>query len=514
MALGPMDFNLQSAPGTDCVTAKNVLIISPRLAIQKGDFLGSGVPYWPLEAAIFASVWRESYWEVSILDLFGMDPARLTADGSLYWQGMPLQEAVSNRAIRLQDYDWVLVYAISCMSHQELLGIVKSLKSLSARHVVVFENSQAVTGYDLTETIPFYKEAGADYLLIGEPYSNWEKLKGFFDGTASAPPANLIDLHAASPVPAKRFTQNPIHTPVPAWDLFPFENYWKLPYSHGPKKAPYFPMLTSRGCPYPCTFCVVPATNEQRWRARSAEEVVAEMVNLHHKYGVLEFQWEDLNSTIDRARVQAIGHLLVEKKLPFRFRLVSGTKVETLDVPTLDAMAEGGCDYISISPESGSPQILQKMRKPFDHAHALQMVKAMHERGIHSQACFVLGHPEETEADRAATESYVKQMVRAGVDEVAFFILSPLPGSALQNAMPYGNYEEALWSFSPRHRTDYKVLEKWRQRLIRRFFFWKLVFKPGALLRQMWNAFVGRPFTKMEMLPRRVLYILRATKSS
>jgi anaerobic magnesium-protoporphyrin IX monomethyl ester cyclase len=489
---------------------KHVLFISPRLAIQEGDFLGSGVPYWPLEAATFAALWQESGWTAHALDLFGLAPDRLEKDNNLYWQGLPLSEALAKQKISAEQYDWVFLYAISCMSHQELLRLVTTLKKQNAKRIVIFENSQAVTGYDLSQTQPFFREAGADFLLIGEPYANWQDLLNFFNGASVNPPTNLIPLQTKNEARAERFTKNPIQTPLPAWDLFPYKNYWNLPYSHGPKTRPYLPMLTSRGCPYPCTFCVVPATNVQKWRARTAEDVVAEMVALHKKYGVKDFQWEDLNSTIDRARIQAIGRLLNEGGHDFHFRLVSGTKVETLDLSTLDALAAAGCDYISISPESGSPRILQKMKKPFDHAHALAMVEAMHARGIYSQACFVLGHPEEEESDRQATESYVKKITEAGIDEVAFFILSPLPGSALQNAMPYKNYEEALWSFSPTHRLDYAVLEKWRTRLIRKFLFWKIRFHPFHFLMQGIHALIGRPKTKMEMLPRRVLFILRA----
>lgn len=489
---------------------KSALIVTPRLAIQKGDFLGSGVPYWPIEAAILAAQMRESGWDVTVLDLFGSAPQRLARDGGVYWQGRPLEVALKDRSIHPVEFSVTWVYALSSMSHQELLKIVRTLKDQGFRQIVVFENSQAVTGYDITQTVPFFQKAGADYLLAGEAYSNWNDLETYLRSPGGETPGNLMNLSDANPKPAQRFTRSPIHTPVPAWDLFPYQNYWLLPYSHGPKSAPYFPILTSRGCPYPCTFCVVPATNAQKWRPRSPEEVVQEMEVLHHDYHVDHFQWEDLNSTIDRERIQSIGRLLKEKRLSITFRLVSGTKVETLDIPTLNAMAQAGCDYISISPESGSPRILQKMRKPFDHAHALRMVESMHARGIHSQCCFVLGHPEETDDDRRLTESYVKKLVQAGVDEVAFFILSPLPGSALQDSISYADYSDAIWSFTPRHRLDYATLEQWRRRLIRRFLWWKIRYHPLAFLRQAWNALVGRPASKMEMLPRRVYYVLKA----
>ncbi len=325
-------------------STKQALIVTPRLAIQKGDFLGSGVPYWPLEAATLAALLRQSQWDVHVLDLFGMAPQRLTKDRDVYWQGMPLEEALSERQVRVNQYDVVWVYALSSMSHQDVLTILRHLKTCGTRRLIVFENSQAVTGYDITKTVEAFKEAGADTVLAGEAYSNWSDIENYLLGNISVPPPNVIALQHPNATPVQRFTTLPSHTPVPAWDLFPYRNYWKLPYSHGPKTGPYLPVLTSRGCPYPCTFCVVPATNTQKWRPRPSEEVVAEMEALHNTFGVTHFQWEDLNSTIDRERIQAIGKHLNEKGLHFTFRLVSGTKVETLDIPTLDAMARAGCD--------------------------------------------------------------------------------------------------------------------------------------------------------------------------
>ena len=50
----------------------------------------------------------------------------------------------------------------------------------------------------------------------------------------------------------------------PAWEFFHLKNYWELGYSHGPLSSDkYLPILTSRGCPYPCNFCVVPFTNSE-----------------------------------------------------------------------------------------------------------------------------------------------------------------------------------------------------------------------------------------------------------
>jgi len=459
--------------------------------------------------AIFAAFLRQKSVEVTVIDQFGMDPWHLDEQNTLYWQGKPLKYALEDKnATDLTRFDAVFLYALSAMSHADLLESVSFIRSLGACKLIVFENAQAVTGYDLSKIGTAFLDKGADALLVGEPYGNWPDIAQWVAHSQAAAPVNLIT--RTSPQNSQRVFQNPVQTPIPAWDLFPYANYWKLSYSHGPKTGAYFPMLTSRGCPYPCTFCVVPSTNQQKWRARSAQAVVAEMETLYQQYGVQEFQWEDLNSTIDRARIVAICQGLLEKRFPIRFKLVSGTKVETLDADLLDIMAKAGCDYISISPESGSPKVLQAMRKPFDHAHGIAMVEAMAGFGIRSQACFVLGHPGEKAEDLAATQAYVRTLVQCGLSEAAFFVLSPLPGSALnEEKVAVTHYDQALWSFSPEHRTDYPEIQRWRKRLVRQFLLWKIRYQFGTLLKQTWNAVRGTPETKMEMLPRRVLSVWR-----
>ena len=87
------------------------------------------------------------------------------------------------------------------------------------------------------------------------------------------------------------FVSNLDDLSFPAWEDFPLENYWKLGYSHGPlSDKKYLPMLSSRGCPYPCNFCVVPKTNERKWRSRSPENVVKEFE--------LKEMWRSPNGTI------------------------------------------------------------------------------------------------------------------------------------------------------------------------------------------------------------------------
>ena len=106
--------------------------------------------------------------------------------------------------------------------------------------------------------------------------------------------------------------------------LFPLENYWDLGYAHAPLTGKkYLPLLTSRGCPYPCGFCVVPSTNQRRWRFRSAENVVSEMQFFFNKYGVSEFHLEDLNPTIQKQRMKDISSEIISRNLILTWKIGS-----------------------------------------------------------------------------------------------------------------------------------------------------------------------------------------------
>lgn len=480
-------------------------LISPRIALQKGDFLGSGVPYWPLELAILASFLREKKKNVQVIDLFGSAPARVESKSDHYLQGSSILDPTHELKL---GGDVVIVYALSYMSHHEVIHIVRTLRArFPQKTLAVLENSQAVTGYAISAKAEDFFDNGATCLICGDVYENWEEIEKFLLNQSSNVPSNVL-ANGGNNV-FKRLNQKNISLPVPAWDLFPVENYWKLPYSHGPKKKKYFPILTSRGCPYPCDFCVVPETNGQRWRSRTASEVVEEMLALRDRFGVYDFQIEDLNPTIQSKRWDEICSLLIAKNAGIRFYIVSGTKAETVPLNQVAKLAEAGCRYLSISPESGSASVLKAIGKPFNYPHAESLIKACRQFGIYTQACFIVGHPSENDATHRASCDYLKSLIRLGLDEAAVFVISPYPGSKLYGSVTT-EVAGAFPSFSPKGRPDWQTVEKRRSELVRIYFVEKIK-KDLRIWLQGVRALCGRPRTKMENLPLRILYILRIT---
>jgi anaerobic magnesium-protoporphyrin IX monomethyl ester cyclase len=481
-------------------------LISPRLAMQKGDFLGSGVPYWPLELATLAAYARKMGDVIRIIDQFGENPSLLSDAGDHYLQGVPIDS--SSWYGDLEDADAFVLYAISYMSHKELLSTTQWLKqSYPTKPVAVLENSQAVTAYSISHMAQSFLDAGADFLICGEPYSNWQLIKRCFNLSPSD--LMLVDniISPGSESFQVRRAEKIDRYPTPAWDLINMESYWRLPYSHGPKTEKFLPILTSRGCPYPCDFCVVPETNNKRWQGNDPEDVVREIIELRDKYGVQHFQVEDLNPTVQHYRWERICELLIEKNANIHFYFVSGTKAETLRLDKIPLFAKAGCRYISISPESGSGDLKRVIGKKFNQNHGLELIKECRKYKIRTQACFLVGHPQEEEKDFLATKKYLVELVGAGLDEVAVFVVAPFAGSKLftQNKISLESIS-ALTSFSPKGRSNYKILEARRKYLISIFFIKKL-WKGGDLWMQGWRSIFGIPETKMENLPRRIIYV-------
>lgn len=481
-------------------------LISPRLAIQKGDFLGSGVPYWPIELATLAAYARLQGDSVALIDLFGRNPSQLSDMGDHYLQGESIDSYLGRDDDVKQSNAFVL-YAISYMSHGELLSIVARLKqSFPDVPIAILENSQAVTAYSLQPVASAFFKAGADVLICGEPYFNWDSIKRqLLQPTLEPVPRNLITRESTHT--PERMIVKGARYPSPAWDLVNLAGYWSLPYSHGPKTPKYLPVLTSRGCPYPCDFCVVPETNDRRWRGNDPEQVVDELITLRGRFDVHDFQIEDLNPTVQLQRWERICELLIERKANIRFYFVSGTKAESLHVDKVPLFAKAGCRYVSISPESGSKTLMKTIGKQFDYQHGIELIAACRAHGIRTQACLLVGHPDETEESYKASKGYLARMVKAGLDEVAVFVVASFPGSRLhaRNSIPLHD-QSALPSFSPRGRLGREIFERRRKGLIRTFFVHKLVYGLDIWLQGI-RALFGVPQTKMENLPRRILYI-------
>lgn len=481
-----------------------IALLNPNLVLQRNDPFTTGIVYMPVGLAYVAATLRKAGFPCQVLDAFGEAPRQAMLRDRFMMLGLRSDEVVQRMSPETRA---AFVYAGQLTHHVALCELIHTIRRRRPEvPVVILENTQAVTAYSLRHVSQELFAAGAEYLLYGEPEQRAVTLAGALVNGREKEILNQIpglrgkNFDTGSPP----VLENPDELPFPAWDLFPLENYWSLRFAHGPLYGKrYLPLLTSRGCPFACRFCVVPETNHRRWRPRSAENVVDEMEHWHKTFSVREFHWEDLNPTVNEERIREICREILQRRLNVRWVLAAGTKAETLKDPDIIAlMAQAGCRYISMSPESGSDRVLERMNKQVNISHMLALIRESRRHGIFTQVCFVLGFPGETPDDRRLTRRRVAELTRAGADEIALFIITPVPGSAIYAELQgYRSLSEL--NFTPTWRPDYRELNRFRLQIYGLFLLLKLLYYPLRFWRQPINFLRRRFETKMEMVPYR-----------
>jgi anaerobic magnesium-protoporphyrin IX monomethyl ester cyclase len=213
--------------------------------------------------------------------------------------------------------------------------------------------------------------------------------------------------------------------PFPARHIVKGDGYRAGIYSGGRPTA----MISSRGCPYHCTFCLWPSLlYGHRFRARSAKNVVDEMEEAVRTYGHDEIYFDDDTFTIDRQRVLDICRMIVERGLHKEVEWIAQCRVDTVDREVLEAMKAANCGYILFGVESGSPEMLKKMKKGITLEKVRTAFKLARQVGIKTQAFFLFGVPGETPETIRQTIDFAQEI---NASSTQFAVAIPHPGTAL-----------------------------------------------------------------------------------
>lgn len=472
----------------------------------------TGIPFMPHIAAHLAGALLHAGRRIEVIDCFGLAPNHREIIGEFMLMGTSVNDVVA----RLSGD--VRVVHIYCRTIAEFIAVERLIETIRNRRpdvkICLFENVQSVTSYSLRHVADEFIKSGAHCIILGEPEDRVSEVTFRLEHDLDlAEIAGIAYRNGTNIVvrPDAKLSRDLDALPMPAWEMFPLEGYWEAGFAHAPCDGRKFlPMLTSRGCPYRCTFCIAPEVNPT-WRGRSAKHVVKEMRHFYEVMGITDFHISDLDPTVNDKRTREICHEIIAQGLPITWKLAQGTKIETIkNEDTLVLMAQAGCCFVSFSPESGSSRMLEIMNKPFDHDHALRMARKMYELGIRMQAVFIGGVPGEEPHDRELSVRYAQELLKVGVDEISLVIFTPLPGAKLSKAInDYTHYSQC--TPSPAWRKDYAVLQAYRRRMYLTLFWMKLRYHPAQLLRTAKALLTRRFETKMEMslFKQLKLYLLR-----
>ena len=344
-----------------------ITIIIPAIVVHNND-PHTGIPFMPHMAAYLAGALKEKY-NLKVIDCLGSDHSIVRKFGNFTLIGIDEDDVLSRID---KDSNYLFIY---CRTIEDLFSvekIIKKIKENTNKKIILFENIQTTNSFSLRKIHKYLFDLGADSLIFGEPELTSFEALNFFNGNRDDKIADFSYKKANGEILVnneKFFNKKLDEIKFPYWESFDLDGYWNIGFAHAPikKNTKFLPIITSRGCPYRCKFCVSPSLNPT-WRGRSAKNVVDEIEYFSENMGIKDFHVSDLNPTVNDERTQEICNEIIKRKLKIEWKFAQGTKIETIkSLTTLDLLKKSGLSFFSFSPESGSSTLMKKLNKPFDY---------------------------------------------------------------------------------------------------------------------------------------------------
>ncbi len=206
--------------------------------------------------------------------------------------------------------------------------------------------------------------------------------------------------------------------PMPLHHLLPLTKY-RIPLI----KGPYTFIVTSRGCPAGCTYCIKHVSYGPTMRLRSPAKLLEE-IKLLGELGVHNIHMYADLFTVNRDQVVGLCQGILDAGLKIKW--TCNSRVDFVDQDMLKLMARSGCYYIAWGLESGNREILAHARKGVDPERAMKSLRYAREAGIRNWGYFIIGLPGETVATIKQTIAFAKALP---LDIALFHIAAPYPGT-------------------------------------------------------------------------------------
>ncbi len=212
---------------------------------------------------------------------------------------------------------------------------------------------------------------------------------------------NKIDKGAALFVPKHDFIEELDEIPFYDYDLCDIEKHSINPVTssyHNVDDKTGFHIMTSRGCPYLCTFCASHRTHGRKMRFHSVQRVNEDLHRLKNQYGATTVVFQDDHLMGDKERVYEILKIVGDLKLQALFQ--NGLTLYALDRKMLEAFYAAGVRNLVLPVESGSEKVLrEQMKKPLKFRISERVARDCREIGIYTNTNILIGMPGETKED-------------------------------------------------------------------------------------------------------------------
>jgi radical SAM superfamily enzyme YgiQ (UPF0313 family) len=200
-------------------------------------------------------------------------------------------------------------------------------------------------------------------------------------------------------------------------------------------------IITSRGCPYTCTFCSIHLSMGHRWRAHSVEYTINHIKHLKDNYGVCHLNIEDDNFTFKHARAKEICSRLIAEGVGLTWDTPNGVRADTLDDDLVATMKKSGCVQLVVAAESGDQDVLSNIvKKRLDLKDIERAVALASKHGIPMGCFFVIGFPGETRKQIRKTMKLAANLYSRYKCMPMLNVATPLPGTELARIVQSNGY--------------------------------------------------------------------------
>ncbi|WP_321493738.1 B12-binding domain-containing radical SAM protein [uncultured Desulfobacter sp.] len=302
------------------------------------------------------------------------------------------------------------------MNYKKAAQILVQAKKIKPSLVTLFGGPHV--SFDVENTLMDYP--ATDLVVIGEAEKTLEELVPVLTrkelwptipGIAFLRNGNVIR------TPPRPFIQDLDTLPMPARHLLPLSRYQALGYPVS--------IITSRGCPNKCIFCLGRKMVGFKVRHRSVQKVVDEIETILN-YGMTFINIADDLFTSSRTRVFEFCEEVKKRKLCFSWSVFA--RVNTVDVEILEAMKEAGCHAVSFGIESGNSQMLARVRKGITLDQARAAASACKQSGIIAHGSFLAGLPGESRESLNDSKKFSQELnILYG-----YHFLAPFPGTTIR----------------------------------------------------------------------------------
>jgi anaerobic magnesium-protoporphyrin IX monomethyl ester cyclase len=231
--------------------------------------------------------------------------------------------------------------------------------------------------------------------------------------------------------PNRPFIQDLDKLPKPAYDHFELDRYRLF----GKK---LLPVITSRGCPFQCAFCVATRMFGKAYRMRSAENVLNEIEWLKNVHGAEAFTFYDDTLTFDKNRLLKICNGMKNRKIGLPWDCQ--TRVDQVSKEILAQMKAAGCQQVFFGVESGCQKILDAVNKKTSIEQNEKAIRMAKQAGLFVTISLMIGYPGETRDTLKQTLDFVQ---RSKPDDVYLCVATPYPGTELRSLV-----EKRGWKMS------------------------------------------------------------------